>query len=191
MGKILAISSALPFTEIALVEGNKTLYYRGWRADYNEAEKLLENLRAIKEHKLNKVVVVTGPGGFTGLRVGVTMANTIAYANNIKVHGIETTEFLQAKIPNHYKNNTIILSRMNLPGIKDLLAGKKQIKYATGDLTPEQVKLHLPKSIKWLELKDLKPLNEVIPCLPRGEKTVKPKYFAPPKITASKKKIFK
>ncbi len=187
MGKILAISSALPFTEIALVEGKKTLYYRGWRADYNEAEKLLENLRAIKEHKIDKVVVVTGPGGFTGLRVGVTMANTIAYANNIKVHGMETTDFLLAKSP----PGTIILHRVNLEGIKDILASKKQIKYATGDLTPEQVNRYVPKSIKWLELKDLKPLNEVIPRLSPGEKTVKPKYFAPPKITASKKKIFK
>ncbi len=188
MTKILAISSALPFTEIALTDGDKTLYYSGWQSDYNEAEKLLEHLRAILALKtgIDKVAVVSGPGGFTGLRVGVTMANTIAYACKIKVHGMETTDFLRAKSP----KGTVILHRVNLEGIKDILAGKCGIKYATGDLNPEQVKLCVPKSIKWLELKDLKPLNEVIPRLSPGEKIIKPKYFSPPKITKSKKQIF-
>lgn len=37
---------------------------------------------------LEKIVVHTGPGGFQGLRIGVTTANTLAYAWGIPVVGI-------------------------------------------------------------------------------------------------------
>ena len=43
--KILGINTALPYTEIAVVGGGKTLFYEGWMSDFNEAEKLLPALK--------------------------------------------------------------------------------------------------------------------------------------------------
>lgn len=50
--------------------------------------KMIDN--AIKEAGLNpsdinRIMVVIGPGSFTGLRIGVTIAKTYAYLNNIEI----------------------------------------------------------------------------------------------------------
>ena len=39
----------------------------------------------ITPQEINKIMIVTGPGSFTGLRIGVTIAKTFAYINNIEV----------------------------------------------------------------------------------------------------------
>ena len=36
---------------------------------------------------------MTGPGGFTALRIGVVTANVLAYALNVPVIGLNLTEF--------------------------------------------------------------------------------------------------
>jgi tRNA threonylcarbamoyladenosine biosynthesis protein TsaB len=43
---------------------------------------------------LNLLAVAQGPGSFTGLRVGVTLAKTLAYALQLPVVGIDTLEVL-------------------------------------------------------------------------------------------------
>lgn len=49
----------------------------------------------LKEHNLkstdlNEIVVVNGPGSFTGVRIGVTIAKTMAYLLNIPIKVIDT-----------------------------------------------------------------------------------------------------
>ncbi len=117
MTAILAINSALPYTEIALLEGEDTLFYEGWPAAYNEAEKLLPALKKAlpPSQKVDYVLCAAGPGGFTGLRVGITIANTVAYQNGARMIGIDTFELLKTKLhmrsggnPN---DNTAIITR--------------------------------------------------------------------------------
>ena len=45
------------------------------------------------------VAVSVGPGSFTGLRIGVTVAKTFAYATGAKVLGVSTLEVLAAQVP--------------------------------------------------------------------------------------------
>lgn len=52
----------------------------------------------ISVKELDLIGVVTGPGSFTGLRIGVTTAKAIAYANDIKLVGINTLDFLAASV---------------------------------------------------------------------------------------------
>ena len=44
----------------------------------------------IKLNDLNKIVVVNGPGSFTGIRIGVTVAKTISYSLNIPIYTISS-----------------------------------------------------------------------------------------------------
>ena len=47
-----------------------------------------ENNLDIKD--LDKVIVVNGPGSFTGIRIGLTIAKTLAYTLNIKINTISS-----------------------------------------------------------------------------------------------------
>src|SRR5205085_2589499 len=45
------------------------------------------------------VAVVTGPGSFTGLRIGVTTAKTFAYAVGCEVMGVNTLLAIASRAP--------------------------------------------------------------------------------------------
>lgn len=40
------------------------------------------------EERVAAIVVASGPGSFTGLRIGLSVANAFAYANNIPIVGV-------------------------------------------------------------------------------------------------------
>lgn len=46
----------------------------------------------ITVHDLNEILVVNGPGSFTGVRLGVTIAKTLAYTSNIPIKTITSLE---------------------------------------------------------------------------------------------------
>ena len=85
----LAINTATSLTSIALLEEQKLLGEDSWKSNNDEAEKLMPAISNLfKKNKkdfsgIKKVIVIKGPGSFTGLRVGVTIANTIAILFNI------------------------------------------------------------------------------------------------------------
>ena len=44
----------------------------------------------IKLNEFNRIVVVNGPGSFTGIRIGLTVAKTISYSLNIPIYTISS-----------------------------------------------------------------------------------------------------
>jgi hypothetical protein len=99
---VLAINTATNQTEIALLEtaGKKArcevLYEKSWISQRNEAEKLLpqveKTLKAAKKTP-EAIFVVQGPGAFTALRIGVTVANILAYLYDIPILGCATPDY--------------------------------------------------------------------------------------------------
>lgn len=63
---------------------------------------------SIKAKDLNEVIVVTGPGSFTGVRIGVVIAKTLGFCLNIPIKSIS---YLEAMALN-YDDDVIV-------GIKD------------------------------------------------------------------------
>ena len=55
-----------------------------------------------KVNDIDKIFVTVGPGSFTGVRVGITVAKTISWSLNIPVYPISTLEYL-ASIDTTYK----------------------------------------------------------------------------------------
>lgn len=56
-------------------------------------EELLKTCN-VKLEEFDQIIVVNGPGSFTGVRIGVTIAKTIAYSLDIKIKTITTLEAL-------------------------------------------------------------------------------------------------
>lgn len=97
----LAINTASHTTSIALLEGKKVLREESWESKNNEAEKLMPAIKSILGKSnlafkdLGKVIVIRGPGSFTGLRVGITVANLISYLQKIPIYSIDMYDFLR------------------------------------------------------------------------------------------------
>jgi tRNA threonylcarbamoyladenosine biosynthesis protein TsaB len=103
---VLAIDSAT--TRVVVAAGSRdgtVLDAVDWPAGYRHGETLLpaidDLLRrlAIQRGRLAAIVVGTGPGAFTGLRVGIATAKGIAQALDRPIIGIPTGEALLAGAP--------------------------------------------------------------------------------------------
>lgn len=89
---ILALKTDSPIAEITLLfPGGQQKSHYVWEANRQLARDLLtkvadqlaENNVSLKD--LTGLIVFAGPGSFTGLRIGITVANAIAYAQNIPI----------------------------------------------------------------------------------------------------------
>ena len=62
----------------------------------------------LKKQKLKNdidgIVVAKGPGSYTGVRIGVTTAKTLAYALNTKLYGVSSLAALAATVKNDKQN---------------------------------------------------------------------------------------
>lgn len=90
---ILTLRTDKPEAEIGLFEDEKQLAYETWQAHRQLAEtihikieKLLKSTGKVLD-QLEGLVVYEGPGSFTGLRIGLSVANVLAYSFNIPIIG--------------------------------------------------------------------------------------------------------
>lgn len=113
----LTIKTDNPKAEIGLFAGDKKLAYKVWQADRQLAETLHPKLdELLKANKLNwqeleDIIVFEGPGSFTGLRIGITVANALAYSLNLPIatsSGEDWIKIGQTKLAN-YKTGKIAL----------------------------------------------------------------------------------
>jgi tRNA threonylcarbamoyl adenosine modification protein YeaZ len=100
-GRILAIDTSGTNAVVALAEADGTLLTeRRWVAGYRHGEELLTRIdemltaAAAPIADLGGIVVGTGPGAFTGLRVGLATAKALARGLGIPVAGVPTSEAL-------------------------------------------------------------------------------------------------
>ena len=63
----------------------------------------------IEKSDIEAVAVSIGPGSFTSVRVGVTIAKSLAYSMNIKIAGVSSLMALAMNIPSTEKNICAVL----------------------------------------------------------------------------------
>jgi tRNA threonylcarbamoyladenosine biosynthesis protein TsaB len=91
----LGIRTDSPVAEFYLYERTSRKAEKTWQADRQLAHGLLGQLESflsdqgITFHDLKGLFVYQGPGSFTGLRIGITVMNTIAYSEGISIIGSE------------------------------------------------------------------------------------------------------
>jgi tRNA threonylcarbamoyladenosine biosynthesis protein TsaB len=94
---ILCLETATPVCSVALCDRRGVISVRENHADKSHAVQLtlfIEELLSeagIRPGELDAVAVSKGPGSYTGLRIGVSVAKGIAYGASVPLIGIETT----------------------------------------------------------------------------------------------------
>lgn len=106
--RILAIETSGRLGSVALleIEGDRTIVAaeRGTPDGERTARSLLPTIQELlREHAwrpadVNLVCVTTGPGSFTGLRIGVVAAKTFAYAIGARLVGVHTLAAMAARL---------------------------------------------------------------------------------------------
>ena len=103
MSYILTIRTDKPEAEVGVydMDGNQ-LSYHTWLAHRELSKTLLGVIRdELKKQDatfdgIGSVLVFRGPGSFTGLRIGITVANTLAHSLTVPIVGIaEEHEWLE------------------------------------------------------------------------------------------------
>lgn len=97
---ILTVRSDKPEAEIGLYKDKVQLDYVIWQADRQLAETIHQKLSALlKAQTMNMesvqaIAVFQGPGSFTGLRIGITVANALADGLSIPIVGTSGTDWI-------------------------------------------------------------------------------------------------
>lgn len=117
-GLLLAIDTATRRAAVAIGDGvGAPLAARSWVAGYRHGEELLavvdELLREAGIHlgDLGGIVGGTGPGAFTGLRVGLATAKGLAYGLHVPIAGISSAAGLAvaARGPDDPRDVAVVL----------------------------------------------------------------------------------
>lgn len=88
---ILTIRTDKPEAEVGVYDDQQQLIYEVWEAHRRLAETLHQRIdellssQGIALHQLKGIVVYRGPGSFTGLRIGLSVANALAYSLRIPI----------------------------------------------------------------------------------------------------------
>lgn len=99
----LALNTASKYTEFALIDRRKVVAEEAWESRANESTILLPAIQeAMRRYEktwsdLEEIVVVKGPGSYTGLRIGIAIANALAYGLKIPVRGMTLFDAYFAK----------------------------------------------------------------------------------------------
>jgi tRNA threonylcarbamoyladenosine biosynthesis protein TsaB len=98
---LLAIDTATSVAVVALGDGDgRLISEEPWTAGYRHGEELLPRIQRLLDREavsldaLRGIIVGTGPGAFTGLRVGIATAKGLAHALRQPIVGVSTGEAL-------------------------------------------------------------------------------------------------
>lgn len=113
---ILTIRTDKPESEIGLYDNDKQLAYETWLAHRQLAETLhrkIETMLASQQKSwgdVQGVVCFQGPGSFTGLRIGLTVANALSDSYHFPIVAQQDPQWLEIGIRRLETGETDILA---------------------------------------------------------------------------------
>ncbi len=125
--KILSIETSGSICGVALMEDDKILFSENI-TEPNMHDKMLASIvrKAMKQlddnyNELDSVAVSSGPGSFTGLRIGAALAKGLTFETDTKLIAVPTIDAIAWHyLPNLTENNKEILSVL-IPSHKNLI----------------------------------------------------------------------
>ena len=115
--RVLYIDTSSSFLYTAIVEDNKLLDYRNEEYGQSLSEVALPKIvEMFKNNNLSpkdvdKIIVVNGPGSFTGIRIGITIAKVYAWSTNIPITTVTSLEAMALSSNNNTYHVPIINAR--------------------------------------------------------------------------------
>ena len=97
---LLAIDTATRFAGLALYDGDVVRSELCWLSNRNHSIELAPAMvrmldqQGIVPADISAVAVASGPGSFTGLRIGMSVAKGLAEAGNVPILGVPTLDIL-------------------------------------------------------------------------------------------------
>ena len=91
---VLTIRTDKPEAEIGLFDNQTKLGYETWKAHRELSDTIHKKIKELldsqgKEFKdITGIVCFQGPGSFTGLRIGITVADAFAYGLSVPIVGV-------------------------------------------------------------------------------------------------------
>jgi tRNA threonylcarbamoyladenosine biosynthesis protein TsaB len=111
----LAIETSGKIGSVALVDGQKLLAEEQFPHGLRHAAEMLSLIdrlcrqNGLKPGDIRQIFVSSGPGSFTGLRIGITCAKTLAFALKIPVVAAPTLRILVENAPAEAQHVAIVL----------------------------------------------------------------------------------
>ena len=113
---ILLLDTSTPQCHLSMIEG-EWRYDTNWEAGRGLSKGLLEFIEKELEFQekswkdITGLAVFKGPGSFTGLRIGITVFNTLSYANDLPIVGVSGEEWRKNGVDRLTagENDTVVL----------------------------------------------------------------------------------
>lgn len=111
---LLAIDTATQIMSLALFDGRSILAEQSWHTANKHSVQLGPSAQGLLDrcgvsvNQLTALAVCTGPGSYSGLRVGVAFAKGIASVQRLPLVGIGSLDILAAGQP-HYTDGLIVV----------------------------------------------------------------------------------
>ncbi len=115
MAKALAIETSSRIGSVALAEDGRVLAEDAFPHGLQHAARIVPTIDELCRRlgwgagDLREIYVSAGPGSFTGLRIGITLAKTLAFANGAKLVAVPSVEVLVRNAPAEARRVIIVI----------------------------------------------------------------------------------
>lgn len=107
--KLLSIDTSNYALGVAILDGDQVIGEYITNIKKNHSVRVMPAIETLmkdcdmKPSDLSKIVVAEGPGSYTGVRIGVTIAKTLAWTLNIPLTGVSSLEVLAASAGRYFE----------------------------------------------------------------------------------------
>lgn len=147
---LLAIDTATKILGLALHDGKSLIGEQMWRTSNRHNTLLAPSVQQMLDicdvsvKDLSAIAVTTGPGSYTGLRIGVAFAKGMAAANFLPLIGVNTLDTIAAG--QSFQNTKTYLLTVIPAGRGRIIAGEYRVKKGRWESVDE------PQIMQWDEL---------------------------------------